>query len=53
MKFAEPTRKTDEDGDRRIKLADLTPLNLRRLKSDPLKNGKVDGSALSHQSVAN
>ena len=37
----------------RIKLADLTPLHLRRLKSDPLKNGKVDGSALSHQSVAN
>ena len=36
-----------------IKLADLTPLNLRRLKSDPLNNGKVDGSALSHQSVAN
>ena len=37
----------------RIKLADLTPMHLRRLQADLLKNGKVDGSALSHQSVAN
>ena len=37
----------------RTKLADLTPLHLRRLQADLLKNGKVDGSALSHQSVAN
>ena len=38
----------------RIKLADLTPMHLRRLQADLLKNGKRDGeTGLSHQSVAN
>lgn len=38
----------------RIKLADLTPMHLRRLQADLLKNGKLDGkTGLSHQSVAN
>lgn len=37
----------------RIKLADLTPMHLRRLQADLFKNGRVDGSALSHQSFAN
>ena len=37
----------------RIKLAELTALHLRRLQADLLKNGKVDYTGLSHQSVAN
>ncbi len=31
----------------RIKLADLTPMHVRRLQADLLKNGKVDGTALT------